>query len=237
MTDVLPATTLPGAIPTLNGKGFMLEALDAYAEAFVRDAAAGEGECLDIGCAYGVATLAALAAGARVCACDMEPQHLLLLQQRTPEAQRGRLRTVVGLLPGVAFPAASFHAILASRVIHFLSGADLRLALAAMYDWLKPGGRLYLVADTSYMPGFIADFGAVVSGRPGNLPGPEFLNTLDPDILARECLRAGLQVERASVLRHAAARGGVGWPRTCGMRRARASVTRARARISADSAR
>jgi len=214
----LPASVLPGAVPTLNGKGFMLEALDDYAEAFVRAATAGSGESLDIGCAYGVATLAALERGARICACDMEPQHLALLEARTPGAQRAQLRTVVGVLPGMSFPRASFDAILASRVIHFLSGADIRLALADMHDWLTPGGRLFLVADTPYMPswsqivptyesargagdpwpGYIANFGATMARRPGAMPGPEFLNTLDPDILARECRRLGMQVERAS---------------------------------------
>jgi hypothetical protein len=33
MSTTLPATPLPGAVPTLNGRGFMLEALDEYAEA------------------------------------------------------------------------------------------------------------------------------------------------------------------------------------------------------------
>ena len=218
MTTALPGTALPGAIPTLNGQGFMLEALDEYAEAFARTAAAGDGESLDIGCAYGVATLAALERGARVCACDMEPQHLSVLEGQVPAARRARLRTVVGVLPGVSFPAGSFDAILASRVIHFLGGDDVRLALAAMYDWLKPGGRLYLVVDTPYMPswssalpayeaarlagdpwpGFIADLERAVSRPPGSKPGPPFLNILDPDILARECRRAGLHVERTS---------------------------------------
>lgn len=218
MTTAMPATALPGAIPTLNGRGFMLEALDEYAEAFARSAAEGGGESLDIGCAYGVATLAALERGARICASDMEPRHLSVLEEQVPAAQRSRLRTVVGMLPGVEFPAASFDAVLASRVIHFLTGDDLRLALAAMGDWLKPGGRLYLVVDTPYMPswnsivpaydaarlagdpwpGFIADFERVVSRHPGAMPGPSFLNTLDPDILARECRRVGLQVERTS---------------------------------------
>jgi SAM-dependent methyltransferase len=214
----LPTSAMPGAIPTLNGTGFMLEALDEYAEAFASKAAAGAGEALDIGCAYGVATLAALARGARVCASDMERQHLDVLVERTPPAQRERLRTVVGVLPGIEFPDASFDVILASRVIHFLSRDDVRRALSAMAGWLKPGGRLYLVADTPYMPswsqivpayeaarlagdpwpGYIADFERVIARRPGGMPGPRFLNTLDPDILARECRRAGLHVERTS---------------------------------------
>jgi SAM-dependent methyltransferase len=210
----LPATTLPGAIPTLNGTGFMLEALDGYANDFIRFAADDPGEVLDIGCAYGVATLAALAAGARVCACDMEERHVELLRERTPPEHRARLRTVVGALPGVQFPSASFGAILASRVVHFLDGPDLTRAVVAMQDWLRPGGQLYLVADSPYMPqwnrivpsyeaakahgqpwpGYIADFSQFMS--PG-ARGPAFLNTLDPDILARECRAAGFEIVRA----------------------------------------
>jgi SAM-dependent methyltransferase len=216
MSCALPASRFPGAVPTLNGRGFMLEALDAFAKAFI-DAAATEGEVLDIGCAYGVATLAALDRGARVCACDMDPRHLDLLRARTPEAQRPRLRTVVGVLPEVRFPPRSFAAILASRVLHFLEGPDLREALRAMHDWLVPGGRLFLVADTPYMPGwsdivpayeaakaagdpwpgFIADFAKYSANGADPQAPPAFLNTLDADILARECALAGFDVERA----------------------------------------
>jgi SAM-dependent methyltransferase len=212
----LPATDLPGAIPTLNGTGFMLEALDEYAVSFIDAAAQLPGEVLDIGCAYGVATLAALEHGARVCASDMEAAHLALLEQRVPAAQRDRLRTCVGALPEVDFPAGSFDAILASRVLHFLDGDALPRAMAAFARWLRPGGRVFLVADTPYMPswseivpryeaarqtgerwpGFIADFRRYTAKRADGL-GPEFLNTLDPDLLARECVAAGLVVERA----------------------------------------
>lgn len=208
------AEEYPGAVPTMNGRGYMLETLDDYALAFVEAAATGPGEALDIGCAYGIATLAALEKGARVCACDMEPKHLEIVRERTPENRRGNLRTVVGLLPGVDFPRESFAAILAARVLHFLDGEELRLALGKMRDWLAPGGRLFITADSPYLPGwsaivpayeaakaqgaewpgFIADF-AKYSSRAGN--ATRYLNTLDPDILARECERAGFSVERA----------------------------------------
>ena len=212
----LPATDLPGAIPTLNGTGFMLEALDEYALSFIDAAAKAHGEALDIGCAYGVATLAALERGARVCASDLEAAHLALLEQRVPPAQRTRLRTRVGALPDIEFPAASFDAILASRVLHFLDGDALPRAVAAFARWLRPGGRVFLVADTPYMPswseivpqyeagkragerwpGLITDFRRYTAKRADGL-GPAFLNTLDPDLLARECEAAGLRVERA----------------------------------------
>jgi SAM-dependent methyltransferase len=110
MTNKIPATRFPGAIPTLNGRGFMLEALDSFADDFIAFASQEEGEVLDIGCAYGVASLAALNAGARVCACDMEPRHLGMLVDQTPPALKSKLRTVTGVLPEVKFPAQSFRA-------------------------------------------------------------------------------------------------------------------------------
>ncbi len=215
MSSPLPASHLPGAIATMNSTGFMLEHLDDYAEAFARDAASrNPQECLDIGCAYGVATLRALQLGARICACDMEPRHLEVLRERTPSDQLARLRTATGTLPQVGFPAGSFAAVLASRVLHFLDGPDLRSALRQMHDWLIPGGRLYLVADSPWMPswranlpayeaalergedwpGMIADFAPF--RQPGTT-GPAFLNTLDPQTLARECSAAGFEVLRA----------------------------------------
>lgn len=218
MSSALPATNLPGAIPTLNSRGFMLEALDEYATEFAAVAGQAHHEVLDMGCAYGVATLAALDKGAKVCACDMEPAHLNILTERAKPEHKAALRTVVGLLPDVEFSAQSFDAILASRVIHFLTGDDIRITLRKMFNWLTPGGKLFLVVDTPYMPGwnsivpsyetkkaagepwpgFIPDFASVRRTSAGDPPAPEFLNTLDPDILARECKAAGFDVQRAS---------------------------------------
>ncbi len=171
-----------------------------------------------MGCAYGVASLAALNAGACARACDMEAQHLEKLVEQVPPELKSRLRTVAGVLPDVQFPPHSFHAILASRVIHFLFGSDIRTSLSAMYEWLRPGGRLYLVADTPYMPGwndiipsyeaaktagelwpgFIPDFARHSSTNAEASAVPEFVNTLDPDILERECRLAGFEIERPS---------------------------------------
>ncbi len=214
----LPGAELPGVVPTLNGRGFMLEALDDFSRDFAESAGRSASEVLDVGCAYGVATLAALEAGGRVCACDMEPRHLELLVARTPPAYRDRLRTRIGILPGVEFPAVSFSHILASRVIHFLDGAEIGIAIRAMADWLEPGGRLYLVVDSPYMPSwdrivpayeaakragdpwpaFIPDFRQLLPAGRNMDSAPAFLNPLDPDLLSRECRRAGLEVERAS---------------------------------------
>ena len=173
---------------------------------------------LDIGCAYGIATQAALANGARVLACDMDEGHVQILIQETADENRDRLRTAVGVLPDVDFPDESFGAILCSRVFHFMLSAEIRKSLAKMYRWLNPGGRIFLVADSPYTgfwysmapeyerrkangdewPGLIEDISPLFEN--GRFPDGmlSFMNPLDPDILSRESGRAGFVVETAA---------------------------------------
>lgn len=217
-TRPAPSPYMQGMIPTLNQRGFMTETLDRFSMAFVDYAAVCGHEVLDIGCAYGVATREVLERGGSVLACDMEPGHVEILENETPPEHRDRLRTAVAELPGAEFPDAGFGAILCSRVLHFLTGEQIREALAKMHRWLRPGGRVFLVADTPYTgfwfrtapdyerrkaageewPGFIADIAPLLSSEQvpdGMLP---YLNPLDPDLLRRECERAGFEVEEAA---------------------------------------
>ena len=213
-----PKPFIEGLVPTLNRRGFMSERMDYYSCRFADYAGAVNGEVLDMGCAYGVATRAALEAGARVLACDMDSGHLEILEYETPVHLRARLRTAVGVLPEVEFPDASFDAILCSRVIHFLLATEIRTSLDKMYRWLAPGGRLFLIADSPYTgfwfkiapeyerrkaageewPCLIEDITALM--ETDDLPEGmlAYLNPLDPDILRRECARAGFIVEEAA---------------------------------------
>lgn len=208
-------------VPTLNGTGFMFEVLDSYASGWIQQAGGSRAPLLEIGCAYGVATIAALEAGAQVVACDMEPAHLRILRSRVPAALHERLDCVAGRLPEVEFRAGHFAAILCSRVLHFLSGPEIEAAVAVMARWLRPGGHLYLVSDTPYgiWRNFIPDFEAAKQAGarwPGMMhdpcgrlptPGiarylgrPAFMNLMDPGLLARSCSEAGLQVMRAGFI-------------------------------------
>ncbi|HHQ14247.1 MAG TPA: class I SAM-dependent methyltransferase [Chromatiales bacterium] len=219
-SGALPDSPIEGLIPTLNNTGWMTTALDEMSVAFTDYAGQAGGEVLDIGCAYGIATLAALEKGARVLACDIEPGHLEILEQRVPDDLRERLRTSVAVLPDADFPAGSFSAILAARVLHFLKGPDVEQAVGKMADWLKPGGRLFLIADTPYVgpwksaageyerrkaagepwPGFIADYRSYLPDSVNADEHPEFLNPMDPDLLAGACEAAGLKVLDARFL-------------------------------------
>ena len=81
----IPKSYIPGLIPCLNGRGFMEEDLNDISIRFVDESAKMGGKSLDVGCAYGIATLAALKEGSEVVACDMDQAHLDILQKKTPE--------------------------------------------------------------------------------------------------------------------------------------------------------
>ncbi len=218
--DLLPESSIPGLIPTLNNTGWMTESLDEISTEFTDFAGSSDCESLDMGCAYGVATLVALEKGARMVACDIEPRHLDILSRRIPDEKRDRYRTKIGGLPDIDFDCASFGAVLASRVLHFLNGADVEQTVAKMYDWLQPGGRLFLVADSPYTgpwkdvagdyerrkaagdpwPGFIEDFAQFLPDSVNSEAHPSFINPMDPDILRRVCVGAGFKVIEARFL-------------------------------------
>jgi SAM-dependent methyltransferase len=211
---LLPESPVAGLIPTLNNTGWMTESLDEVSLAFTQYAGSIDDEVLDMGCAYGIATLAALENGARVFACDIEPKHLSILEQRIPKSAKDRFRFKAGALPLVDFEPQSFGAIVASRVLHFLSGPDIETTVQKMHDWLKPGGRLFLIADSPYTgpwakqsddyerrkaegedwPAFYDNYADFLSPGTDASVHPSFINPLDPDILRRVCEEAGFDV-------------------------------------------
>ena len=217
LEDLKSATPdgVKGMVPTLNRTGVMLEKLTPCSESFAEYAGQCEGEVLDIGCAYGVATIAALERGARVLATDMEQQHLDILKDRISDEARQHLSTQQGLIQDIDFEDGRFAAIHASRVIHFLKPEDVQNAIQKMHRWLQPGGKLFLVTDTPYVgywkskaleyktrkaagdlwPGYIEDVRKIFSAQETD-GAPPLINPLDPDILSRECRDAGFDVEK-----------------------------------------
>jgi SAM-dependent methyltransferase len=208
-------------VPTLNGTGFMFENRDAYAEEFIRVAGSIADTVLDLGCAYGVATIPALEAGGKVMASDMEQQHLDILLDKVPEALRPNLVCKAGQLPDIDFEPEQFGAVLCSRVIHFLTGEQIDASIAKIYRWLKPGGKFFLVADTPYgiwrkaipsfedgkrngvrWPGYIVGLHNFLATPEVQKPieKPPFMNLMDVDLLTRICTEAGFRIERATFI-------------------------------------
>jgi SAM-dependent methyltransferase len=105
---------------------------------------------LDVGCGFGVATLPALALGAQVIANDLEPSHLSKVREKaTEQGLDGNLTTVEGRYPDdLSF--TNLAAIHSSNVLQFLKGAEIERGAAAMFDWLRPGGRAFIQVGTVF---------------------------------------------------------------------------------------
>lgn len=209
---------MPYSVPTCNRMGYIACGLDEPSRAFVAFAATCRLPVLDVGAGYGLATAAALDAGAPTAvALDLDGRHLAMLHKLAAPSERARLTLRVARFPDeVAFPADSFGAIHASRVCHFLTADEMETGFARMAEWLAPGGKLFLHALTPYAqacPGFAPVFAA--RKRAGELwPGvianvgdydrphddshsPPMLHVFDSAVLAAGARRAGLIVERS----------------------------------------
>ena len=110
---------------------------------------------LDIGAAYGVATLPAVRGGAWVIANDLDQRHLTaLMLQLNHESEEIKQRLTVKLgciLNEIEFPENSLSAILISAVLHFFTGKEIERLMAKMYRWLKPGGKLFTQSFSPYL--------------------------------------------------------------------------------------
>ena len=176
---------------------------------------------LDVGAAFGAASLAALNAGARVIANDLDESHLHELDQRVPADLRARLTLKPGRFPREAhFEPETLAAVHASSVLHFLTGNQLQEGMAAVARWLVPGGKLFVQAATPYQepfrafipeyerrleegqrwPGWIPKVGAFSTHRQLSQM-PRSMHLLDDRILGRSAEEAGLIVEQTFLYR------------------------------------
>ena len=144
-----PAEFETGLIPTDNAMGIMTEELSPAAKAFVEMAKTTRRPLLDIGAAYGNATLPALAAGATVFANDLSASQLAVLADCTPPMDRERLILLPGRFPGdLALEEGSLDGILCALVLHFFDGPGVQRAIAALHRWLAPGRAAYIAVIT-----------------------------------------------------------------------------------------
>lgn len=202
-------------IVTLNKQGYMLTSLHEYSQAFVEFSAIAPGPVLDIGAAYGVASIPALKRGAHVIANDIDSRHLEILKQNTPKSFIKHLEVKTGKIPGeVNFSENSLGAVLASGVLHFLPGEELIKSIGQIYRWLKPGGKFFFASSTPYAklynkflplylerrkagqqwPGLIENTAQYAPEIAHEIPN--FINLLDSDILETILLKAGFHIEK-----------------------------------------
>lgn len=148
----MPEPEANGFVVTLNKQGYMTSTIDVYMQAFIDYASTCSGKVVDIGAAYGVATIPALTKGANVIANDTDERHLNILKDRTPPEFHSNLELLVGSFPDdLNFEKNCIEAFLIARVLHFFSPEKLLFSINKLHDWLKPNGKIFLTAETPYL--------------------------------------------------------------------------------------
>lgn len=185
---------------------------------------------VDLGCAYGIASIAALEAGARhVIACDIEQEHLDALKNNVMQelnALQNNLTLKRGCFPDeIDFERNSIGAVLCSYSLPYLTKDELDRGLEKIFKWLKPGGKLFIVSYTVFIeklsndkfkaeyqkrldlgikwPGYFEDFKKFISSNDHNLVDnalPGRLHYFDIPELIRELVSVGFGIEKAEYL-------------------------------------
>lgn len=209
-------------VPTLNGMGYMYERyspfVNEYLKAYIESLQHIKDPVLDIGVAYGVTVLDSLKMGANVIANELYKPHLDLLVQNVPNDLKKRLTLNLGQFPQETnFAENSLGAVLISRVLNFLTGDEIDMGFSKVFKWLKPGAKVYIIAETVYKELFkqvipiVHERVAQNHDWPGELNSvrrhmtkrqehlPDSIHFLDDKVLKRSLLKAGFSIEKCSL--------------------------------------
>jgi SAM-dependent methyltransferase len=207
-----------GIISTNNNYGWTSSLPNQVTMEFLRFLSSSPSRtvALDIGAAYGVATIAALRTGAEVIANDIDEIHLQsIVRQAEMEDQVSRLETIRGYFPG-ELNFEELRAIHCSNVLHFLTGTEIEEGARDMHSWLKPAGKIFIQVGTIYaghikklLPTFEKRrrSGSRWAGETNHAKAfvmpefvsatPTFMNYMDADPLVEAFESAGFVTEKA----------------------------------------
>lgn len=213
--------------------GFTTTPCDPVSQKFIeyaRNLAERNGTVLEIGAAFGAATLQALAKGATVFCNDVDPNNLAVVRNRYLK-KNGQEISLTGddskliLVPGsfpdelAGLPKNFFDAILICRVLHFFTGEQIEKSLEQISSHLKPGGKLFVVCETPFLKNwkwFIPEYKKRVAEGvkwPGEITNPidyessgraaslpKFVHWITKEILERSLAQSKLGVEHLSYI-------------------------------------
>jgi tRNA (cmo5U34)-methyltransferase len=112
-----------------------------------------QGKLLDIGCGAGNFTLRVLSQASPLdCVLvDLSQPMLDRARERVSAATTGRVETIQSDMRTLSFGSASFDIILAGQVLHHLrEDAQWEAMFANFYNWLRPGGALFIADLIAY---------------------------------------------------------------------------------------
>jgi len=227
MADIpkMPAPIENGMlVPTLDGQGWIWLYRDEITKAYIDHAARTKGLMLEIGAGYGDIVLEVLKRGARVIADEVSGPQLEIIKARVAESGLTGLEAVKAEFPEeLDIRPGSIDGILISRVFHFFPGERIRESLRKVDEWLRPGGRVFIVTDSVYRsifrdlipvyeknvsdglewPGWTEDVRKFIpQGRLDPETQPLAMNFLDPGLVRRELEIAGLETETAAFFKY-----------------------------------
>lgn len=187
--------------------------------AFVKDQ---KRTILDVGCGYGTLSLNVLLGENIVIVNDISRDHLIEVRRR---AISSKLPLSHLYLNNKSFPhdlelsSSGLDVVMLHRVLHFLSPQEIEEGLKKIHQWLKPGGKVFVVVMAPQHKGFSKWFLPLYNEKwnsgdkwPGvNLPVskalpdqaynlPEYLHVMDERPLLYVFEKYGFEVEKADFI-------------------------------------
>lgn len=213
-------------VPTLDGEGWIWLYRDEITQAYIDHAGRTKGLMLEIGAGYGDIVLEVLKRGARAIADEISGPQLEIIKARVSESGLTGLEAIKAEFPEeLDLSPGSIDGILVSRVFHFFPGDRIRGSLHKAAEWLRPGGKVFIVTDSVYRsifrdlvpvyeknvsdglewPGWTEDVRKFIPrGRLDPETQPLAMNFLDPRLVRRELEIAGLETETSAFFKYAA---------------------------------
>jgi len=141
------ASTEGAFLKILYDAGFRLTKIDPTVNAFIQFAVSQKEWVLDVSCGFGMATIPIIMSGGYVIANDLEDQHLESIKRKIPIQHTEHLRTLKAVFPDEIQLENSLIAILISRFFRFFSDSKIEQSLAFSFQWLKPGGKIFIECE------------------------------------------------------------------------------------------
>lgn len=197
-------------IRTLNRTGCAMCYSTELTEAFLDNCKSPNcTRVLEVGCAYGIKSSQIVQTGVFLVANDIDPGHLSIMKNTFDALAEtdSHFKNIEYLLGDISalgqeeIGIEKYDAILCESVLHFMHPHEVRAALKAMYESLKPGGKIYFTVMSRYLKKYNEAF---ESNKEQGLDWPGYFaedrgiygpyNVFDEEVLTRELTLAGFNV-------------------------------------------